>query len=118
AQSTPGATGNALTIYSAAKPGAIPPEVYRHGGTGHAIPGYAVVRHERDVMLAKGRNSVRFTDVAALIDPTTVSFASLTDPRDTAVVEQSFQFDLVNTAKLLEKYVDRKVAVDQVRGNG
>src|SRR5688572_19097856 len=118
AQPATGAAGNALTIYSAAKPGAIPPEAYRHGGAGHAIPGYAVVRHERDVALAKGRNSVRFTDVAALIDPTTVSFASLTDPRETAVVEQNFQFDLVNTAKLMEKYVDRKVVVDQIRGNG
>ena len=118
AQAAPAAATNALTIYSAARPGAIPPEAYRHGAAGHAIPGYAVVRHEREFTLAKGRNTVRFTDVAALIDPTTVSFASLTDPRETAVVEQNFQFDLVNTTKLLEKYVDRRVAVDQIRGNG
>ncbi|HYC46130.1 MAG TPA: hypothetical protein VED01_11695 [Burkholderiales bacterium] len=109
---------NALTIYSVARPGAIGPEAYRHAGARHAIPGYGVVRHERDIALVKGRNTVRFTDVAAMIDPTTVSFASLTDPRDTTVVEQNFQFDLVNTAKLLEKYVDRTIAVDQVRGNG
>ncbi|TAK54784.1 MAG: DUF4139 domain-containing protein, partial [Dehalococcoidia bacterium] len=41
------AAGNALTIYSTAQPGAISPELYRSGGRGQAVPGYAVVRHER-----------------------------------------------------------------------
>lgn len=110
--------GDALTIYSAARPGSISPEVYRHGGRGQAVPGYAVVRHERDLALERGRNTVRFTDVAALIDPTTVSFESLTDPEGTSVVEQNFQFDLVSTDKLLRRYLDRAITVDQVRGNG
>lgn len=112
------AGGNALTIYSTARPGAISPEAYRHGGRGQAIPGYAVVRHERDLALNRGRNTVRFTDVAALIDPTTVSFESLTDPKGSSVVEQNFQFDLVSNEKLLQKYIDRTVTVDQIRGNG
>jgi len=112
------AGGNALTIYSTARPGAISPEVYRHGGRGQAIPGYAVVRHERDLALNRGRNTVRFTDVAALIDPTTVAFESLTDPKGSSVVEQNFQFDLVSNEKLLQKYIDRTVTIDQIRGNG
>ena len=112
------AAGNALTIYSTAQPGAISPELYRSGGRGQAVPGYAVVRHEREIAFNRGRNSVRFTDVAAHIDPTTVMFASLTDPAGTSVVEQNFQFDLVNQAKLLEKYIDRTIKVDQVRGQG
>ena len=111
---------NALTIYSTARPGGVPPELYRPGtaARGAGVPGYAVVRHERSFNLERGRNTVRFTDVAALIDPTTVSFESLTDPRGTTVTEQNFQFDLVNTTKLLDKYVDRSITVDQVRGNG
>jgi hypothetical protein len=112
------AGGNALTIYSSARPGAIPPELYRHGGRGQNIPGYAVVRHERDLSLERGRNTVRYTDVAALIDPTTVTFESLTDPKGTAVVEQNFQFDLVNQEKLLHKYIDRAITIDQIRGSG
>jgi hypothetical protein len=108
----------ALTIYSTARPGAVPPELYRDGGRGQAVPGYAVVRNERELALNRGRNTVRFTDVAALIDPTTVAFESLTDPKGTSVVEQNFQFDLVNTQRLLQKYIDRVVTVDQVRGNG
>jgi len=110
--------GDALTIYSTARPGAISPDLYRGGGNGRNIPGYAVVRHQRDMNLNRGRNAVRFTDVAALIDPTTVSFESLTDPKGTSVVEQNFQFDLVNTNKLLEKYIDRTITVDQIRGSG
>jgi hypothetical protein len=111
------AAGDALTIYSSAQPGAIRPEQYRDGGGG-IVPGYAVVRHLRSLDLAPGQNTVRFSDVAALIDPTTVSFESLTDPAGTRVVEQNFQFDLVNTQKLLEKYIDRTISVDQVRGSG
>ena len=114
-QTEPG--GDALTIYSTAQPGAISPEVYRNGGRGQAIPGYAVVRQQRDINLKRGRNNVRFADVAAYIDPTTVMFESLTDPAGTNVVEQNFQFDLVNQEKLLQKYIDQTVKVDQVRGN-
>lgn len=109
---------DALTLYSRAGPGAMSPDAYRHGGRGLAIPGYAVVRHERELTLTRGRNTVRFTDVAALIDPTTVAFESLTDAAGTSVVEQNFQFDLVSTEKLLQRYVDRAINVDQVRGTG
>ena len=112
------AAGNALTIYSSGRPGAVPPELYRGDGNGQAVPGYAVVRQQRELALNRGRNTVRFTNVAGLIDPTTVSFLSLTDPAGTSVIEQNFQFDLVNTKKLLQKYVDRRISVDQVRGNG
>ena len=110
--------GNALTIYSTARPGAVGPELYRSGGNGQAVPGYAVVRQQRELALNRGRNTVRFSDVAGLIDPTTVSFQSLTDPAGTSVIEQNFQFDLVSTQKLLEKYIDRRISVDQVRGSG
>lgn len=108
---------NALTIYSSAPAGAISPETYRGGGDGGAVPGYAVVRHERTLDLPQGRGEVRFTDVAGMIDPTTVSFQSLTDPAGTRVVEQNFQFDLVSTEKLLAKFVDRTITVEQTRGD-
>ena len=109
---------NALTIYSSAAPGAVPPELYRSGGQpGYAVPGFAVVRHERRIDLKSGRNDVRFTDVAGLIDPTTVSFKSISDPDGTRVVEQNFQFDLVSTDRLLQKYVDREITVEQSRGS-
>jgi hypothetical protein len=106
---------NALTLYSTAAPGSI--GIDRLSGMrGAALPGYAVVRHLREMTLARGRNLQRFSDVAALIDPTTVSFESLTDAAGTRVLEQSFQFDLISSQRLLERYIDREISVDQVRG--
>ncbi len=107
-------TGSAL-------PGAIPPDLYRPiPGAGvpdaMSVPGYAMVRHERPIRLENGRSTVRFTDVAALIDPTTVTFSSLSEPR-TRVVEQNFQFDLVSTQKLLLKYIDKPITVERTVGN-
>ncbi|MGH8315171.1 MAG: DUF4139 domain-containing protein [Steroidobacterales bacterium] len=111
----------AITIYSSAQPGAISPQMYRPiPGMGSpnamSVPGYALVRDERMVKLANGRSTLQFTDVAALIDPTTVQFVSLTDPA-TRVLEQNFQFDLVSTQKLLQKFIDRPITVDYSIGN-
>jgi hypothetical protein len=111
----------AITIYSSAEPGAIPPELYRPiPGSGvpnaMSVPGYAMVRDERAMKLENGRSTVKFTEVAALIDPTTVTFASLSEPR-TRVLEQNFQFDLVSTDKLLLKYIDRPITVERTVGN-
>ncbi|HUQ10220.1 MAG TPA: hypothetical protein VM146_07880 [Steroidobacteraceae bacterium] len=111
----------AITIYSSARPGGIPAEFYRPvpgQGTPNAmsVPGYALVRDDRDVQIKQGRSQLSFTDVAALIDPTTVTFASLTDT-GTRVLEQNFQFDLVSTQKLLLKFIDRQITVDKVAGN-
>jgi hypothetical protein len=112
-----------LTVYSSAQPGGIPVEWYRPlpgMGTPQAnqLPGFALVRLDRDLDLRKGRSLLKFTDVAALIDPTTVQFLSLTDPAGTKVLEQNFQFDLVSQEKLLSKYIDRPVSVEQAQGDG
>ena len=115
------ADDTAITIYSSAQPGAISPDLYRPlpgAGVPNAasIPGYAMVRQERDVKVANGRSTLKFADVAALIDPTTVTFTSLTEPR-TRVLEQSYQFDLVSTNKLLLKYIDRPIAIERRIGD-
>jgi hypothetical protein len=111
----------AITIYSSAQPGAISPEFYRPvpgQGVPNAmqVPGYALVRDDREIRIKEGRSQLPFTDVAALIDPTTVTFTSLTDP-GTRVLEQNFQFDLVSTQKLLQKFIDRQITVDKPNGN-
>jgi hypothetical protein len=106
----------AITIYSSAQPGSIHPGTFRNGGEGAAVPGYALVREERDFVLKGGRGLLRVSDVPALIDPTTVAFASLTDPKSTRVVEQNFEFDLTSASKLLSRYLEREITVEQVRG--
>ena len=112
-----------LTVYSSAEPGGIPAEWYRPlPGMGapmaNQLPGFALVRVNRDLQIPRGRGTIQFTDVAALIDPTTVQFLSLTDPEGTKVLEQNFQFDLVSQEKLLSRYVDREVVVEQQSGDG
>jgi len=114
----PASAGTALTIYSSAQPGTLSPQAFRSGGEGSTVPGYALVREERRFDLKAGRNLLRVPDVPALIDPTTVSFASLTDPKATRVIEQSFEFDLTSTQKLLSRYLDREISVEQQRGQG
>ena len=119
-QNASAAEDTAVTIYSSAQPGAIPPELYRPVAgrpvsNGMAVPGYGLVRHERSVRIGAGRSTLRFSDVAGMIDPTTVTFSSLTDPA-TRVLEQNFQFDLVSSQKLLQKYLDRPVTVERTQG--
>ncbi len=112
---------DSITIYSSAQPGGIPASLYlpsqgAGSGRGGQVPGFAVVRHQRSYELAKGQQSLRVVDVAAAIDPTTVSFRSLSEP-DTRVLDQSFEFDLVSMDKLLQRYIGQQVNVEQVRGD-
>jgi hypothetical protein len=115
----PGTSEDSITIYSRLQPGAVSPEWYRpSGGRQHGgnVPGYGIVRHDRVYDIDKGVNPLRVTDVAALIDPTTVTFGSLDRP-ETRVLEQSFQFDLVSQDKLLQKYLGERITVEQLRGD-
>ena len=66
----------------------------------------ALVKQERPITFSAGINNVRYTDVAAKIDSTSVLFRSITAPTTTRVLEQNFEYDLVSSDKLLEKYVD------------
>ncbi|MFO0972622.1 MAG: DUF4139 domain-containing protein [Phycisphaerae bacterium] len=117
-------SATALTIYSSAQPGAIPADWYRPlpesiGGPPQTprLPGYAVVKQERPIEIKAGRDTIRFSDVAALIDPTTVTFESLSDSKGTRVLDQNYQFDLVSSAKLMERYIDRPITVERVEGD-
>jgi len=73
---------------------------------------FALVKDRRvlEQPLRKGLNVVRFRDVAATIDATSVHFRSLTDPTAT-VDEQNYEFDLVGAEKLLQKYIDKPITV-------
>lgn len=71
----------------------------------------ALVSETRAVPLKIGLNEVVYSNVAALIDPTSVSFKSLTDPEGAEVLEQNFEYDLVGSTKLLQKYIDQVIVV-------
>ncbi len=69
----------------------------------------SLVREERSITLAKGIGTVVIPDIPATIDGTSVHFQSLTDPGGVQVLEQSYQYDLVHQAKILEKYLGKEV---------
>ncbi|MEJ2347524.1 MAG: DUF4139 domain-containing protein [Gammaproteobacteria bacterium] len=112
------APATSLTIYSTVRPRAIPPALYRSGQVLQpgAVPGYAVVSQNRRILLPGRVSTVRLAGVAAAIDPTTVRFKPLSDPR-TRVLEQGYQFDLASGATLLRRYLGRSITVDRARGD-
>lgn len=112
------AAQTSITVYSSAAPGVLSLLALRTIGDDYAMPGYATVREERSFDLQAGRNTLRVPDVPALIDPTTVSFTSLTDAAGTRVLDQSFEFDLVSTGKLLARYLGQPITVEPPRGSG
>jgi hypothetical protein len=59
---------------------------------------------------------LRLTDVAALIEPTTVQFVSMSDP-GTKVLEQDFKFDLVSNEKLIQRFLGQEVSATVPRGD-
>ncbi|HWB54600.1 MAG TPA: hypothetical protein VG722_10420 [Tepidisphaeraceae bacterium] len=110
--------GFSLTIYSLADPATFDPakllaqraQYYQYSPQWQ-IPGYGVVREIRPINLHRGNNTVSFTDVASGIDPTTVSFTSLTAPTATSVLEQNYEYDLVSADKLLSKYLGKVINI-------
>jgi hypothetical protein len=80
-----------------------------------AAGGAAIVTHRRTLELPAGRGEVRFAGVAARLDPATVRFRSLADPRVMAV-EQRFADDMASLDALLGRYEGQPIAVVTGRG--
>ncbi len=71
----------------------------------------ALVRDVRNLQLARGTANLRFMDIAATVNPATVHFRSLTEPQQVNVLEQNYEYDLLEPDKLLRKYVGREVTL-------
>jgi hypothetical protein len=96
AQKTPPSPGVGLTIYN---------------------DNFGVIRERRQMDFAEGLNTVKFTDVASAIDPTSVKFSCLTSPGAIQILEQNYEFDLVDTFALLKRYIDKEVSI-KIKGSG
>ncbi len=81
--------------------------------TGVALTIYNVnlglVKDQRQIRLFKGIGDLRFMDVSAQIIPTSVHIKSLVNPETLQVLEQNYEYDLLNPQKLLDKYVGKEV---------
>ena len=78
----------------------------------------ALVRDVRNLELARGTGNLRFMDIAATVNPATVHFRSLTEPSQVSVLEQNYEYDLLDPDKLLRKYVGREVTLIRNRQEG
>jgi hypothetical protein len=75
----------------------------------------ALVRDVRQLQLPRGSFDLKFMDIAATVNPATVHFRSLTEPSRVNVLEQNYEYDLLEPDKLLRKYVGRDVTLVRMR---
>src|SRR5499427_3996918 len=71
----------------------------------------ALVRDVRNLLLPQGNFDLRYMDIAATVNPATVHFRSLTEPSRISVLEQNYEYDLLEPDKLLRNYVGRDVTL-------
>lgn len=82
----------------------------------YQVPGYAVIREQRKLPMQQGQFQLAFDQVTEHIDPTTVTLSTPDNPGMVTVLEQNFQFDLVNDQKLLQKYLNQQIIVNHNQG--
>ncbi len=70
----------------------------------------ALVREVRPIEFQKGIFDYRYTDVPSKIDPTSVHFSPRKSANKIAILEQNYQYDLVSSDKIFEKYIDNKIS--------
>src|SRR5437762_9357985 len=71
----------------------------------------ALIRDVRNLQLARGTSNLHFMDIAATVNPATVHFRSLSEPSRVSVLEQNYEYDLLDPDLLLRKYVVRDVTL-------
>jgi len=71
--------------------------------------GRGLVKAVRELSFKRGSDTVKITDVAATLDPTSVRFEPLTKKNEIDLLEQNFEFDLIGSDKLLNKYLDKTI---------
>ncbi len=70
-----------------------------------------LVKEVRTVSLPEGEGELRFMDVASHIQPSTVHVTCTEPSKGFAVLEQNYEYDLMNAQKLLDKYVGRQIRI-------
>lgn len=80
--------------------------IYNHGTS--------LVRERRTVSLQPGLNTLDITDVAALIDATSVTFQAA---EHVTVLEQNYLYDLVGGEALLRRYLEQTIEITTEDGN-
>ncbi len=69
----------------------------------------AIVKIADEMRFEKGFQIISFTDVSERIDPTSVLFSA--EEKNVNIIEQNFRYDLVNSQKVLERYIDKAITI-------
>jgi hypothetical protein len=73
----------------------------------------ALIRDVRQLQLPSGTFRLKFMDIAATVNPATVHFRSVTEPEKVGVLEQNYEYDLLEPNKLLNKFVGKEVTIER-----
>ncbi len=77
--------------------------------------GIALVKESREIELESGENRVEYTDVASEIIPASVMVEG-PENGEVTVLEQNYEYDLLSSSSLLEKYLGREITVVDTNG--
>src|SRR5258706_292773 len=72
---------------------------------------FALIRNSRTPPLPAAPADPKLLDPPPTVNPATVHFRSLNDPEKLGVIEQNYEYDLLEPAKLLHKYVGKEVTL-------
>lgn len=75
---------------------------------------FGFVKDTRHVAVPTGIGELRFMDVAATVIPETVHVKSVNQSGAFSILEQNYEYDLMNARKLLDKYVGKKIKIIDV----
>lgn len=75
----------------------------------------ALVKDQRYLELLSGVSTLSFSEVSALLDPSSVMIRT-PGLKGVRVLEQNFEHDIVNDAKLLQKYLGQKIRITDLQG--
>ncbi len=75
-----------------------------------------VVRETRTLEFSAGSGRIGFTDVAARIDASSVTFELVDTTIAVEILEQNFAYDLVSADKIYNKYLDQQIDIITASG--
>lgn len=78
---------------------------------------FALVKDVKEFDIKKGQQVIEIDDVSAKIDPTSVLPKFLSDADKIIIYEQNYDFDLVSSSKLLQKYIGNDIIIERYLPN-
>lgn len=75
----------------------------------------ALVKDRRVLFIPTGVSQLNFPQVSSKIDPTSVQLHALSLPA-LKILEQNYEYDIINSEKLLKKYIGQKVSLVTTKG--